>query len=115
MTQANPLQETRPLPSFYTFTGPIISPILRPTFDEKGDRLDPEAERKWLRDNPRQVARIRRVEVLLSETPLEIIEPMFLFSLRGLDARAADAKPVGDPRRARNDACGSLPRLRLAL
>ena len=77
------------MPSFYTFTGPLISP-LRPLFDEKGNPLDPEVERAWLRDNPRQVARIRRVEVLLSETPIKIIEPMFLFSLRVLDPREAD-------------------------
>lgn len=77
------------MPSFYTFTGPLIQP-LRPLFDDNGDRLDAEAERTWLRDNPRQVARVRRVEVLLSDTPFDVTMPLFVFSLRVLDPREAE-------------------------
>lgn len=77
--------------SFYTFTDSLsTTTTLRPLFDEKGERIDGEAERTWLRDNPRQVARIRRVEVFLSETPFDIIQPMFVFSLRVLDPRETE-------------------------
>lgn len=75
----------------YLFTGIITEPlrglgpegytIQPPTRDEEAD---------WLRENPRQVARIRRIEVPLDETLCDIKHGQFTFSIRLRDDNAPE-------------------------
>lgn len=74
----------------YTFTGPVpqACPPLR---DAAGNKIIiPDAEREWLRQNPRQVARVRRLEIPSGSADLPISIPVFCFSLRLFDRRQHD-------------------------
>jgi hypothetical protein len=74
---------------FSTFTGPVSQTLWGFRADTLNNPIVPDAELNWLRDNPQQVARIRRLEVLLDDE-LNLIVPTFVFSLRFLDPRVAE-------------------------
>lgn len=74
----------------YTFTGPVPE-AFPPLRDAAGNKIIiPDAEREWLRRNPRQIARVRRVEIPSGNPAFPISTPVFLFSLRVSDRRQAD-------------------------
>lgn len=87
MTQV--FTDTKPTPPFSTHTGFIQQTLECFRSDAQQDRIVPDAELTWLRENPRQVARIRHVEVLM-DADLKLTVPAFVFSLRLLDPREAD-------------------------
>lgn len=70
------------------------SPALNPLRDKKGRELiTPQAEAEWLRKNPQNVARIRRVEIPLGRglvPNLGLTVPTFFFSVRVYDHRQND-------------------------
>lgn len=77
------------MPDFLTFTGTVSQTFWGFRADTPDNPIVPEAELNWLRDNPRQVARIRRFEVLM-DSELNLSVPTFVFSLRVLDPRVAE-------------------------
>lgn len=77
------------MPELHTFTGGTTRPLWSFRLDTPNNPIVPADEERWLRENPRQVARIRRLEVLM-HAELNHSEPMFVFSIRLLDPRKAE-------------------------
>lgn len=73
---------------FSTYTGVTSKPLWGFRADTPDNPIVPEDDLKWLRDNPRQVARIHRFEVLL-DRELDLSAPIFVLALRVLDDREA--------------------------
>lgn len=76
----------RPMPQLFGFTGPVSRPLWHFRNDTPDQPIVPEDEQQWLRENPKQVGRIHRREVL-SDPELKLIVPTFVFSVRMLDDR----------------------------
>ena len=73
----------------HTFTGPVSQPLWRFRADSPTDPIVPDAELTWLRENPQQVARIRRVDRRI-DGKLKRTIPTFAMSVRILDPREAE-------------------------
>lgn len=77
------------MPDFFTFTGVVSQTLASARTDPQNDPIVPEAELKWLGENPRQIARIRRIDLLMDDEH-NLSVPMFGFSLRVLDPRETE-------------------------